>query len=146
MFKTYTVRFKHTNNFQLKMDINFGNRAKELVEKYFKGSKKDFSEAMGFKQVNYLHEIFRKEDLGTDILKKMVKILGIDLSEFFVDPSAPLTLSEPVSHYGKKESEITKTLRQTIKAQEKTIASMEISLGLLQKQAGPQMQYTGTKK
>ncbi len=126
------------------MDVHFGIRAKSLVENYYKGSKKEFAEALKLKHPKYLFEIFKKEDLGTDILKKMSKILNIRLSEFFVNTNEISIVEEPKNAYGKKESEILKTLRQTVKAQEETITSQKITIEVLQKVAGPQMEYTNT--
>jgi hypothetical protein len=83
------------------MSIHLGSRAKMLVDNHWKGSKKDFSIAVGLKQATYLFKVFKKEDIGTDVLKRMASVLNIDFISFFTESYPNNTVNNPELEYGK---------------------------------------------
>lgn len=95
------------------MDMHLGNRVKYLVENNYKGSKKDFAKDIGLKQDTYLFEIFKKEDLNTDVLKKVATVLKISLSSVFAELEGLSIVQEQTLEYGNKELEI-KMLRKRV--------------------------------
>ena len=121
------------------MSVHLGNRAKYLVEKNYHKTKKELAEALGFKQEKYVFEIFRKEDLSTELLKKLAVILGVSLIDFVIEETGNSLVQEPTVSYGKKESEIVKALKSTIKSQEITIRTQELTINLLQKELEPKI-------
>lgn len=100
---------------------HIGNRVKYLVENNFKGTKKEFAKAIGLKQETYLFEIFNKEDLGTDLLKRMAIVLNLRLADFLAESSGEINVTnEPPSSYMKRNSDFEcQLLRERVKDLEK---------------------------
>jgi transcriptional regulator with XRE-family HTH domain len=65
------------------MNIHLGRKIKEVSES--KNLKvKDLAEMTG-KTTQSIYDIFRKEDLGTDVLKQFAEALEIPIVNFFID-------------------------------------------------------------
>lgn len=108
------------------MSVHVGNRIKYLVEKNYKGTKKEFSEAIGLKQYPNLFRIFDKENVSSKVLNKIAEVLNIPVTEFLKEDLS--IVNEPTSLYGSelKELEILRKrvldLERIIKMQDKELA------------------------
>jgi hypothetical protein len=114
------------------MSVHIGNRAKSLVEKYYDGNKKEFAKAIELKNENYLFQLFNKEDLSTDLLKRMASVMKISLSTFvdeefnvMEDPQAKYSAKNIAAFTEKKELEILRSrvgdMERIIKMQDKEL-------------------------
>ena len=70
------------------MNIHFGKRIKELSETK-NLSVKELSQMTG-KTTQSIYDIFRKEDLGTDVLKQFADALKIPIVHFFLESPSSL--------------------------------------------------------
>lgn len=66
--------------------MHFGKKIKEVSE-YKKLTVRDLSQKTG-KTTAAVYDIFRKEDLGTDVLKQFADALEISLIDFFAENNA----------------------------------------------------------
>ncbi len=123
---------------------HLGSRIKSLVDNNYKGTKKEFAEAIGFEQPNNLFKMFLKEDLNTSLLRKVSEVLGISILDIISENEIASILAEPKEDYG-KQPEIIKTLKKTIKAQEIAIEAMQVTINILQKPDAPKMTYIKKK-
>jgi hypothetical protein len=116
------------------MSVHVGNRVKYLVEKKYKGTKKEFSAAIGLKNENYVFQLFHKENLSTKLLSKIGKVLNMEITEIVAENM--LQVNEPESQYitaaEVKELQILRQrvvdLERIIKMQDKEIADCNSKL------------------
>jgi transcriptional regulator with XRE-family HTH domain len=64
------------------MTIHIGNKIKQLVDSHRKMTNKEIAEKLGMTEVNF-YKVLKKEDLSTELLKKIAEILGVSVSWFF---------------------------------------------------------------
>jgi hypothetical protein len=105
------------------MAEHVGDKVKWLIENKFNGDKKEFAKALGLKEYNYLFKILRKETISIPMLKRIGKVLNmevIDLLKEGVNDTLPVKRShiqevnEPQTQYT-VESELVKGLRERVK-------------------------------
>lgn len=66
------------------MPIHFGNKIKELIDNQRTMSNRDIAEKLGMTEVNF-YKVIKKEDMSTELLKRVAEVLDTPLSWFFGD-------------------------------------------------------------
>lgn len=80
--------------------VHLGNKIKDLVVNKYRFSIVEFAQKLGMTNAS-LHQIFKKEDVSTHVIKDVCNILNIKFIDFFCDcKESTAMVSEPSPSYG----------------------------------------------
>ncbi|OFY87877.1 MAG: hypothetical protein A3F72_03120 [Bacteroidetes bacterium RIFCSPLOWO2_12_FULL_35_15] len=117
---------------------------KEAIDLYLKKrgkTIKDILPEIGMTEAGYYAAI-RNDSMKVITLQKIAKALSVSICQFFTENDNNLT--EPKADSG-NDTEIVKTLKRTIKAQEIAMEAMQVTINMLQKEEARQITYSKKK-